>query len=331
MASVTSSPVGERVVFRCDGDAQIGAGHVARCVSLATAFTRLGWTTSFIGEYEGLARRLLARADIEVQAPEHTALCGVPMDRCEMAVLDSYSIAPRSICELSRTLPVITLAEANRCPTSGMLLDYHLDRTEPSNPRLLAGPTFAPLDPAFAGAGRAGAEIRRVLVSTGGSTAGHELLTQIAPMVSSVYPDAEMVSVGDFQSETISVGVSPFVELPWACSLADVVADIDLAITAAGLTAYELACAGIPQVTIAIAANQRRVLNGLSTSGLALCLDLTGGDSLTKLRGLLERLRDPGLRRGMAERGRVTFDGGGAQRAAVALTERYHAGLSREG
>ena len=85
--------------------------------------------------------------------------------------------------------------------------------------------------------------------------------------------------------------------MPVPSALVDAVGGIDVAVTAAGLTAYEMACAGIPQLAIAIVANQRRVVSGLRERGLAPCLDLTGGDSLADLPGALERLRDPGLRR----------------------------------
>ena len=99
-----------------------------------------------------------------------------------------------------------------------------------------------------------------------------------------------------------------------------------MAVTAAGLTAYEMACAGIPQLAIAIAANQRRVVRGLEEAGLALCLDLTSGGSLAELPAGLERLRDPELRRLLGERGKTAFDGKGAQRAASRLTELFATG-----
>jgi hypothetical protein len=280
---------------------------------------------SFVGAYEGLARWLLARTRIDTRPPDLEAPCGVAAEECEAAVLDSYLIAPSSVCELARTLPVVTIAEANRCPTCGVLLDYHLDRNEPSSARLLAGPSFAPLDPAFAGAGRAADEIRKVLVTMGGSLPAYRLLARIARMVRSVFPDADIVLAGGARSETIDTIGFRVIHLPSQSALIDVVPDVDLAVTAAGWTAYELACAGIPQVAIAIVANQRRVVKGLNNSRLAPCLDLAGGDSLADLPAALERLRDPGLRRQLVERGRKAFDGKGAQRAAIALTERYGA------
>jgi UDP-2,4-diacetamido-2,4,6-trideoxy-beta-L-altropyranose hydrolase len=348
---VSSLVAGDRIAFRCDGNERIGAGHVARCLPLAKAFAELGWTVDFVGAYRGLAAWLLARADIHTRAACLELPCGISPEHYDAVVLDSYSIAPVSICELGHMLPLATIAEANRCPTRGVLLDYHLDRIERpggdpltessfverpgSEPLtessfverpggdLLAGPSFAPLDPAIAGAGRPGEQIRKVLVTVGGSAVARPLLTPIARIVSSTFPRADIVIAGTEESETKNTNPPRVSYLPWPSALADVLGDIDLAITAAGLTAYELACAGIPQVAIAIAANQRRVAKGLNKSDLALTLDLTSGDSLALLPGALERLRDAGLRRQLSERGRAMFDGQGARRAASALTELY--------
>lgn len=322
---------GRRVAFRCDGNDQIGAGHVARCLHLAMAFAQLGWTASFVGAYEGLAAWLLERAGAHTRAAEPDAPCGILVERYDVAVVDSYAIAPASICELARELPLVTLAEANRCPARGILLDYHLDRTEPSDDRLLAGPSFAPLDPAFAGAGRAGEEVRKVLVTVGGSRRARTLLSQIASIASSAFPDADILLAAGAQSETNEPAVPRAIELPTPSSLVDALPEIDLAITAAGLTAYELASAGVPLATIALTANQRRVVDGLRGRNLALCLDLASGDSLADLPPALRRLRDRGLRRRLSERGMRVFDGQGASRAAIALTELFGRADAGEG
>ena len=322
---VTTTVPGKRLAFRCDGNEQVGAGHVARCIPLATAFTQLGWKVSFVGSYEGLAGWLLARAKIDTCAANPDLSCGVPAERYDAVILDSYVIAPESICDLARRLPLATIAEANRCPTCGVLLDYHLDRIEQSNSRLLAGASYAPLDPALAGVGRAGMQISKILVTVGGSLAARGLLDPIASISSSAFPEADILCAGRVESETNHLNMDRVIHLPSPSALVDILPDIDLAITTAGLTVYELACAGIPQVAIAIATNQRRVVNGLNRSGLAPCLDLTSGDSLAQLPAALERLRDAGLRRCLAERGRKIFDGQGARRAAVALTELYRA------
>lgn len=323
--ALSPSPSSGRLAFHCDGNEQVGAGHVARCVPLAAAFEQRGWSVRFVGDYGGLASWLLERAGIAVGPPDPDSPCGIAVAECDAAVVDSYLLAPESICELAAAVPVVTLGEANRCPTSGILIDYHLDRADAAEADLLAGPSFAPLDPAFAGAGRAGAEVRRMLVTLGGSLPARRLLAQLIPSASAAFPDAEIVIAGEAPQMPALAAPPRLATLPWPTALVDVVPSIDLAITAAGLTAYELACAGIPQVAIAIVANQRRVVAGLRNSSLAPCLDLTEGDSVEDLPGILEGLRDPAVRRRLADRGRRAFDGGGALRAVDALAKRFAA------
>jgi spore coat polysaccharide biosynthesis predicted glycosyltransferase SpsG len=316
---------GSRIALRCDGNARVGAGHVARCVPLATAFAELGCEVSFIGRYEGLAEWLLTRAGMEMRAPDVEAACGVALEHHDAAVLDSYTLGGEAICALALALPIATLAESDRCPTRGIVLDYHLDRGEPPGPRLLAGPSFAPLDHRFAGAGRPAAEIRRVLVTVGGSAAAQQLLAQIAQITAEAFADAEIVLAGTALAPPALLSCTRVTSLPRPSALVDRVSDIDLAVTAAGLSAYELACAGVPLVAIVIAANQRRVASGLARNGAALSLDLTSGDTLVQLPGVLERMRDARLRERLATRGMELFDGQGARRAARALAERFAA------
>jgi spore coat polysaccharide biosynthesis predicted glycosyltransferase SpsG len=323
-------PAPGRIVFRCDGNAQIGAGHVARCAPLAAAFAELGSSVRFVGTYEGVAARLLARARILAGAPDRGAPCGVDPHECDAAIVDSYAIESTAICALAGAVPVVTLAESSRFPTRGILLDYHIDRTEPPGPRLLPGPSFAPLDPGFAGAGRASQDVQCLLLTVGGSSLARHLLGELVSIVGATYPDAELLVAGCLPEAVPTSGKGRVIDLPSSVALVDVVSDVDIAITAAGLTAYEMACAGIPQVAIAIVPNQRRVVEGLRKSGLAPCLDLTDGDSMADLPLALEQLRDPGSRQRLAEAGRRVFDGQGARRAACALSELFRAGGARE-
>ncbi|MEA2313579.1 MAG: hypothetical protein QOI03_271 [Solirubrobacteraceae bacterium] len=326
MAAPPPAPASGRLVFRCDGNELLGAGHVARCVPLAAAFAELGWRVSFVGEHRGFAAWLLERAQLSVRAPDPDAPCGIALEDCDAAVIDSYTIVPAAICDLARALPVATLAEASRCPTLGVLIDYHLDRAPAADEHLLAGPSFAPLDPAFAGAGRAGRELRRVLVTLGASRLARELLVQVLPAVCSAFEHAEVLVAGEIPRAEHPDSAPRLVSLHSPSALVDVVGEVDLAITAAGLTAYELACAGLPQLAIGIVENQRRVVRGLRQSALAPCIDLTAGESLTQLPDALHGLRDELLRERLAERGRRTFDGNGARRAAQALSALWRGG-----
>jgi spore coat polysaccharide biosynthesis predicted glycosyltransferase SpsG len=322
-----------RIAFRCDGDERSGAGHIARCLPLAAALEELGWHASFLGRYSGLAGWLLSRAKARVEDAEEAAPCGIPAGRYRAAVVDSYRLAPSDICALCEMLPVLTVGEGNRCRQRGILLDYHLDCRERSSAHLLCGPAFAPLDRALAGAGRPGADVRRVLVSAGGSTSGRALLAEMIRVAAGTFPRARIVVAAGPGGETSSLRAeletnfahdAERVQLPAPAPLVELLREVDLAVSTAGFTAYELACAGVPQAAVAIAANQLRVLRGLSEREIAACVDLVGASSPSQeLARTVARLRDPALRRRSRERGMAAFDGHGARRAAAALTELF--------
>jgi UDP-2,4-diacetamido-2,4,6-trideoxy-beta-L-altropyranose hydrolase len=306
--------VARRLAVRCDGGAERGAGHVARCLPLAQAFASIGWSVTFVGRYDGLAAWLLGRAAVRVELPTALAPCGLEPELWDAAIVDLYAVDTSEICELARRLPIATLGEASRCDSAGVLIDYHLDRIGgQADARVLPGPAYAPLDPAFAGAGRAGEEVQSVLVTVGGSEQALRHVPELRRMVKRYFPDAEqLVAPGNHAAGR-------------PVSLLDLVGRVDLAVSAAGLTTYELACAGIPQAAVAIVANQSRVLRGLRQSGLAPGVDLSAGEGLGRLDGALERLRDRDLRRVLSELGRATFDGRGAARAAESLVVRWAA------
>lgn len=271
----------------------------------------------FVGRFEGFAAWLIERAGRDTTPPGKGLACGLEPAEWTAAIVDSYALGTSELCELAEQLPIATLGEAARCEEAGVVIDYHLDLIgRAPEPRLLPGPSYAPLDPAFAGAGRAGEEVETVLVTVGGSAQALAHVEPLKALVGRAFPDAEQVVPRGNSGPPVSTAGAPV-------RLVDLVHDVDLAVTAAGLTAYELACAGVPQVAIGIVANQGRVVEGLRRSGLAECVDLSAGEPLEGARPALARLRDPSRRQAQRELGRSIFDGHGADRAAQGLLERW--------
>ncbi len=216
-----------RLALRCDGNEIIGAGHVARCPPLATAFAQRGWTPVFVGRYTGLAQWLIERAGIGSEAPVDVWPSGVDPQRWAAATVDDYHMRSSAICALAAELPVATMAEARRCPGSGILVDYHLDRAgEPVTNVELPGPRGAPLDPGLLGARCTRAVVGRVLIAVGGRVVGRPLVLAVVNEVRQVFPGARIV-VGS------GVSIEGVDELPFPSGLQDVSA---LILRAAGQT-----------------------------------------------------------------------------------------------
>ena len=266
------------VVFRCDGGGRIGAGHVARCLQLALAHRAGGDRVLFAGDYEGLAAALLSRARVEV-TQELSA-------DADAVVVDSYEIEPAHVEALAARMPVAVVNDGGEPPAGAVTLDYHPDARAAE----LAGPAYAPVAPACIGARRERG-FERALVTVGGGHAGGALR------------EAAAAALWRHGLEVL--------EPPGSPGLEEQLHAADVAVSAAGMTAYELSCAGVPAALVPVAANQRRVARALAASGLAVSGRGVGA--------LVEQLADGRVRESLASAGPAAVDGYGAFRVRDAL------------
>jgi RimJ/RimL family protein N-acetyltransferase len=94
----------------------------------------------------------------------------------------------------------------------------------------------------------------------------------------------------------------------------------DVALSAAGTTAWELACMGLPAAVVVLADNQRPIAEQLADAGAA--VDLGPADAVTteRIAAEVESLcRDAPRRRAQSEAGRQLIDGRGAGRVVTVM------------
>jgi spore coat polysaccharide biosynthesis predicted glycosyltransferase SpsG/RimJ/RimL family protein N-acetyltransferase len=286
------------IFLRCDGDERIGAGHVGRCVQIARALQSAGAEVALAGSYSGVAERLIAAAGIPAVAPGSGRL-GVPVG-ADGVVLDSYEFPMPEIEALGRDLPVAAISDGGPVPRVAAVLDYHLDAA----PGVLKGPDYAPVSPRYAAARRPRG-FERALLSLGGSRAGGRLLEGAA------------AALEDLGLEVSVVGAAE--------SLEELAGRADVAVSGAGLTAYELACAGVPSLLLAIADSQRRVASAFEKRSIALALDAGEQPASPRLRVAVGALAGEALRAGLAAAGPAAVDGYGAFRVRDALLAAFGA------
>ena len=311
----------ERVAFRCDGDDRLGAGHVARCLRLAHALERRGARCELVGHYGSAAAELAAAAGIATRPPEKGAPAGRPAD-ADALVVDSYELSQADIEAAAGDLPLAAVVDGDVAPDGVTVLSYHLDAAERlPGLRGMLGPDFAPLDPRHAAARRRRGN-RTVLVSVGaGSAGGAALATALEAIggrdghhelfvASRERPPASAPATAWGWEEGGLVG-----RIEWA----------DLAVSGAGSTSYELACAGVPALLLVVADNQLQVAEGLGGAGIAVWLDARYELDPAEIgrRWADVQTRAPEL----ATAGPAVVDGYGAFRAADGLlaTFRGHA------
>ncbi len=213
-----------------------------------------------------------------------------------------------------------------------------------SQERLLCGPSFTLLRGQFHRAAeadfssgqidysrpRGGGERWRVLVTMGGADAANGTSAVLQSLAAIRRLPLEVdVALGANNPHGDSIRELA-TTLPLAIRIEQNVGDMaawmrrgDLAIAAAGSTAYELAACGVPAILVVAAPNQSPVARGMAEAGAALNLGGLEQFSPALLSEWTQRLlADGNRRRALAETGRRLVDGRGAERVAQILWER---------
>lgn len=266
--------------------------------------------------------------------------------RLDFLVVDHYAL---DACweRLMRPLTQRILAIddlANRRHDCEILLDQNLGRTAqsyaellPAASRLLIGPRYALLRPEFASLRarsllrRSSPQVKQLLVTLGGIDKDNITLSVLKVLAGSTLPeDCHVVAVmgggaPGLQAVRDFVGcTSGRMELRVnESNMAALMAASDAAIGAAGGTAWERCCLGLPTLVIPMAENQREGALALQASGAALLMD-AGLPLAQGLCARLPELLDPQRLSEMCAAGIAMVDGDGARRV---VEEFLHVGF----
>ena len=171
---------------------------------------------------------------------------------------------------------------------------------------------------------------RKILVTLGGSDPDNVTLNVIRAL--------RGLEITRLQIRIVAGPANPHIEelrdaaaaFPGRLELLSAVSDMaplmawaDLAITAAGSTCWELACLGLPAVSLVIAENQRGIAEELGTAGVVFNLGWHAEVSAERLATAVDGLLFSSFRRlRMSQKGRALVDGKGAERVVSALLQR---------
>jgi UDP-2,4-diacetamido-2,4,6-trideoxy-beta-L-altropyranose hydrolase len=346
---------GLRVAMRADAGMALGSGHVMRCLTLAVALRERGALVHFVcGDGPGhLGGRIAAAgfgisllgADLtpaqdatRTRAALDTAWRG---QACDLLLVDHYRLAAdweQALRPACRRLAAIDDL-ADRAHAVDLLLDQNLGRQAsdyaallPASTRRLIGPAYALLRPEFAGA-RAASLARRpahgwrhLVLSLGGADPQQGTLRVLQALAACPLPPGARVTVVLGALALTRPQVAALLpSLPFAARLQVDVADMagllteaDLAIGAAGGSAWERCCLGLPSLLLVLADNQRPGTQALASAGAALPLGAVA-DLPTSLPAALQTLATPARLQAMSAAAAEITDGLGAARVADAL------------
>jgi len=328
----------DRLLIRADASPTIGAGHVMRCLALAQAWQDAGGDAAFVSRImtEPLRQRLDREGiacigfthDDDLQALRDTAA----EKPTEWVVLDGYGLPAALQAELRgddrRVLVIDDRADAgpyaahcvlNANPAATIAL--YPDRADDTE--LLLGPAFVLLRREFLPheppEPRPADAPRRVLVTLGGSDQAGLLDATCRAIAQITGPALEVRVVGG-EPGCSTIGAHSLTQLGPTDQMPAQMAWADVAVAAAGGTAWELAHLGVPQVALVVAGNQRPNAAALQAAGLIDAPLDAATAAAPHIAGALQRLLDdPALRRRRSELGRRFVDGRGAQRVLRAM------------
>ena len=230
---------------------------------------------------------------------------------------------------------------ADRPHAADLLLDQNLGHTPadyaglvPPACRLLTGTRYALLREEFAAWREASLQrraaqaetgyLKHILVNLGGVDKDNHTLAVLQALSGSL-PAACRVTVVMGKTAPHTAAVQAFADsAPYPCrvlvganNMAELMAEADLAIGAAGSTSWERCCLGLPTMMLVLAENQRGIAETLQQTGVASVADMADlPASLTRL--LAET---PALRPEQSRRAAALCDGHGALRAANNLAD----------
>jgi spore coat polysaccharide biosynthesis predicted glycosyltransferase SpsG/RimJ/RimL family protein N-acetyltransferase len=328
------------VAIRCDASAEGGIGHLVRAISVADAARSAGHTVVVAGSIRTpLARRLLADAGLAVtDAPEDLEVLAAEQGATVVHV-DDYTIGADALDRVRSCGALLSSMEDGtfgRRPADvvvdSTIRAERLDRPADGSGAVLRGIGYAPMRAEVRAAReQRAAEVREVgpdahvLIVMGGTDAtgaagtlaGVCAAAEGIGRVSVIAPEPNWEAVRAEAGDEVEL-LAPSPEFRARASAADLV------VSAAGTTAWELACIGVPSLLVAVVENQRsgyeaalseRIARGLGA------LEEVRADPSAATAAVESAVADLRAARSWTPIGREKVDGHGAERIVAAWDE----------
>lgn len=338
------------ILFRADGNASIGSGHIMRCLSIADAFKRkqkdslfvLADTTfqSLIKD-RGYETYILDSDYRDMDSELDNMKKAIAFYHPEMIIADSYYVTKYYLQELKELAHLVYVDDlaAFAYPVD-VLVNYNVYGPDVAYktlyinenvtlPKLVLGLRYAPLREMFCNVPvrKQNKTVEDVLISTGGADPIHLALKLAQHIAQSTYPQRFHFLVGAMNADydeiinTAAKRNNIFVHHN-VKDMKTLISSCDLAVSAAGSTTYEISACGVPMITYVLADNQIQGAKALEKLGMAIsCGDLRNVDKAARrIMDAVALLADDfTLRKNMGKRMRKLVDGNGADRLVEEL------------
>ena len=335
------------VMLFADAGPGIGLGHLHRSLALAAALRHHVPCVVATLDDAGIRDRVRAAGCLfapqpvfSAEATAHEVGDTVALAReyeCRTIVVDSYAAAAGFLAGLRASgLRVVVLDDLAREPMPVQVV-VNGGAQAPALPYVsstgdtvfLLGPAYAMLQPAFwdLPPRRIAGDVRHVLVTVGGDDT-RNVTADLLGCLDRTSGDFDVRAVvGPFSSAGRRVDEAArdsrrvVSVVRGVTSLRDLIAEADVAISAAGQTLYELAAAGTPTIAFELFDNQADNLEALAAAGVVRSAGRVSDPGFhDRLAVLIDSLiLDAGARAGLSAAGQRLVDGRGAARVAAAV------------
>ena len=331
------------VWIRADGSAEIGLGHVMRCISIGEAVDPSRSTVEFVTAADPVTQAILPKLPFSptVIASSDSLDWMTRVAPGDWVLFDGNHFSDREFRRASECGARVAVVDDTGQGEFRVDILISPDRISASEYQtkpgaaLLLGAEFALVRREFRRVRRlrpnSDTDSRKPITSNNrglrlavvlGGTDAFRIGESVARTLADSGRNDQVVLICGPGSKSLGGansydGISMVHDPP---DIAGVFDSMDLVISAAGNTAWELACMGMPTILIPLTEDQRNVASIVEVSGAGLVIEPEAMDT-TKFVTYLNRMDDPEVRLGMSRMALGLVDGFGPLRIAEALLE----------
>lgn len=331
------------VFFRADSNSVIAGGHIMRCLAIAKAMINAGEKVCFLIADENPIS-VLSEAEIDyfvLHSDWQDLMTDVEQvknllkrENNPILLVDTYSITKEYADELKPLAKVVYLgSKPEYLGNLDLLINYSTDidydfyhRNYSDKTTLLLGPSYAPLREEFQNASKDyNDRIKRILLTTGNTDRDRmvgAVLNSLLPLIEGTEIVIDAI-IGRMFDDKESLHMK-YDENQHVCfqenvkSMASLMKNCDLVISANGTTVYELSATGLPIITFAMVPEQIRSAEALSNLGIVDYCGRSYEDQEKCLKAIYNRVRyylehnDEMIK--LAKKAHELIDGNGCQK-----------------
>lgn len=318
-------------LLRADASPDIGAGHVSRLLALGEVLVSRGERVTLMSGLKEvdwlLDRAYQVGIDIVECKPASLEQDEVEELEPDCVVVDGYSFLDSDIFALEKKgIPVAEISDSQKSRSRFASLVIHQSGICPDNrlfsseQTIVGGLDYLLIRKSFVGAATRPQSEWEGHVRQGQPARGLVVVGGTDPTDFGSFIHRHVLSIS--RRESLATRLSDVVLPGKGRDLVELVTEVDFAVCAAGVTAWELMASGLPTAIVCVSSNQAPNYEFMTTSELAVGLgnEASIRQSPKEARSAIEQLLVDNLRRrDLSARCLSAIDGRGVDRSADAL------------